>query len=78
MRNQELISRLNTEKGTEGEARRGARDETRERNDGRGAREGEREGELRPMEPAQEFMVRKGDESVIYGPLSTVLLPSPL
>lgn len=40
--------------------------------------EGEREGELRPMEPAQEFMVRKGDESVIYGPLSTILLPSPL
>lgn len=57
---------------------RGTRDETRERKDGKGMRKGEREGELRPMEPAQEFMVRKGDESVIYGPLSTVLLPSPL
>lgn len=53
----------------------GARDETRERKDGRGAREGEREGDLRSM--AQEFMIRKGDESVIYGPLSTVFLPSP-
>ncbi len=31
--------------------------------------EGELEGELRSMQQAQEFMIRKGDESVIYGPL---------
>ncbi len=62
----------NAERGTEGEARgRGVR-EMNER-DRRGAREGEQEGDLRSMEPAQEFMTRKGDEEcrLIYGPLSS-------
>lgn len=30
------------------------------------------EGELCPMEPGQEFMVRKSDECVIYGAYSTI------
>lgn len=74
-----LIIMLNMDMGREGNRRLGrGRGRLREMKRGRGMREGEREGELRPMEPAQEFMVRKGDESVIYGPLFTVLLPSPL
>lgn len=41
------------------------------------ARQGDWEEKLHPTELTQEFMVREGNESVIYIELSTIALPSP-